>query len=350
MMDERLNSPFVRHLSSDGAIAQLGERLNGIQEVGGSTPPGSTSLAITSATKCVGPSLFYFCHDLDIELDIRLRPGRLPRKGLTPMTMPRAALAAVISCALSGGAGATPLSAAGSLPNVAQVHKIAWVCGPDRCWWQGPGPAPGPAPSPGPEPGPGPGPGPGAGPGPGPGAGPGPGPGPRVGRGPGGPCAIIRAACERAGFVHGGARTGNGLQIDCIRPIIEGRPPPARTALPLPQIDPQIVAACRARRGMGGGPPPAGPSEQPPPGYGQPPGGGAPPPGYRPLPGAAPDSGGPPPGGAPPQGNEPENGPMPPPGGPPPSNQPPSGNNPESAPSAPPGNPSQPGGPSRVND
>ena len=32
---------IVRHLI--GAIAQLGERLNGIQEVGGSTPPGSTS-------------------------------------------------------------------------------------------------------------------------------------------------------------------------------------------------------------------------------------------------------------------------------------------------------------------
>jgi hypothetical protein len=28
---------------TDGAIAQLGERLNGIQEVGGSIPPGSTS-------------------------------------------------------------------------------------------------------------------------------------------------------------------------------------------------------------------------------------------------------------------------------------------------------------------
>src|SRR6202008_1514449 len=28
-----------------GAIAQLGERLNGIQEVGGSTPPGSTTKA-----------------------------------------------------------------------------------------------------------------------------------------------------------------------------------------------------------------------------------------------------------------------------------------------------------------
>jgi hypothetical protein len=32
----------VHNLSSGGAIAQLGERLNGIQEVGGSTPPGST--------------------------------------------------------------------------------------------------------------------------------------------------------------------------------------------------------------------------------------------------------------------------------------------------------------------
>ena len=44
--------PIFRHPRTDlgsivansvcGAIAQLGERLNGIQEVGGSTPPGST--------------------------------------------------------------------------------------------------------------------------------------------------------------------------------------------------------------------------------------------------------------------------------------------------------------------
>ena len=32
-----------RHRVPRGAIAQLGERLNGIQEVGGSTPPGSTT-------------------------------------------------------------------------------------------------------------------------------------------------------------------------------------------------------------------------------------------------------------------------------------------------------------------
>src|SRR5437764_7429920 len=35
--------PHVDPIVVIGAIAQLGERLNGIQEVGGSTPPGSTS-------------------------------------------------------------------------------------------------------------------------------------------------------------------------------------------------------------------------------------------------------------------------------------------------------------------
>ena len=34
----------------DGAVAQLGERLNGIQEVGGSIPLGSTSLRLDGAT------------------------------------------------------------------------------------------------------------------------------------------------------------------------------------------------------------------------------------------------------------------------------------------------------------
>ena len=31
-------------MSANGAIAQMGERVNGIHEVGGSIPPGSTSL------------------------------------------------------------------------------------------------------------------------------------------------------------------------------------------------------------------------------------------------------------------------------------------------------------------
>ena len=40
-----LATPDDRCLIPGGAIAQLGERLNGIQEVGGSTPPGSTTSA-----------------------------------------------------------------------------------------------------------------------------------------------------------------------------------------------------------------------------------------------------------------------------------------------------------------
>jgi hypothetical protein len=33
----------------DGAIAQLGERLRGTQEVGGSIPPGSTIICVSTA-------------------------------------------------------------------------------------------------------------------------------------------------------------------------------------------------------------------------------------------------------------------------------------------------------------
>ena len=41
----RQGPPRLRDIS--GAIAQLGERLNGIQEVGGSIPPGSTKFSGT---------------------------------------------------------------------------------------------------------------------------------------------------------------------------------------------------------------------------------------------------------------------------------------------------------------
>jgi hypothetical protein len=61
------------------------------------------------------------------------------------------------------------------------------------------------------------------------------------------PCAEIVAACRQAGFVQGGAKAGNGLQLDCIAPIIQGTPQPRRASQPLPQIAPQLVAACKAR-------------------------------------------------------------------------------------------------------
>jgi len=62
-----------------------------------------------------------------------------------------------------------------------------------------------------------------------------------------GPCQQIMAACRQAGFVQGGAKTGAGLQVDCVRPVMQGgtfqRP---KASKPLPQVDQQIVAACKA--------------------------------------------------------------------------------------------------------
>src|SRR5262249_13695628 len=62
-----------------------------------------------------------------------------------------------------------------------------------------------------------------------------------------GPCQQITAACEQAGFVKGGAKAGAGLAVDCVRPVMQGgtfqRP---KASKPLPQVDPQIVAACKA--------------------------------------------------------------------------------------------------------
>jgi hypothetical protein len=85
------------------------------------------------------------------------------------------------------------------------------------------------------------------------------------------PCAQIREACAAAGFVPNGANMGVGILVDCIRPIMAGTPQRRRAAKPLPEIDPQIVVACKSRNpnfGMGGGtggqsPNPSGTMESP---------------------------------------------------------------------------------------
>jgi hypothetical protein len=61
-----------------------------------------------------------------------------------------------------------------------------------------------------------------------------------------GACGQIIAACQQAGFERGGAKAGNGIGVDCIRPIMQGRPQPRRATKPLPQIAPELVAACSA--------------------------------------------------------------------------------------------------------
>jgi N-acetylglucosamine-6-sulfatase len=59
-------------------------------------------------------------------------------------------------------------------------------------------------------------------------------------------CAQIAAACQRAGFVRGGATAGEGLIADCIRPILQGTAQPPKASKPLPRVDAKLVAACRA--------------------------------------------------------------------------------------------------------
>jgi N-acetylglucosamine-6-sulfatase len=66
-----------------------------------------------------------------------------------------------------------------------------------------------------------------------------------------GPCRRIREACEHAGFVQGGAHQGLGLQVNCVRPLLEGATAGRRAARPLPAVDPGLIAACRAQSPKG---------------------------------------------------------------------------------------------------
>ena len=63
----------------------------------------------------------------------------------------------------------------------------------------------------------------------------------------GGPCEKIKQACLDAGFMFGRAKGGKGLGTDCIVPIMQGTSQPSTAVLPLPQIDPKMVAICRIR-------------------------------------------------------------------------------------------------------
>jgi lipoprotein-anchoring transpeptidase ErfK/SrfK len=59
-----------------------------------------------------------------------------------------------------------------------------------------------------------------------------------------GSCQQIRAACQSAGFAQGAAKLGIGLQLDCIIPIMSGMGQRPRARLPVPQVNPQLVAEC----------------------------------------------------------------------------------------------------------
>ena len=63
-----------------------------------------------------------------------------------------------------------------------------------------------------------------------------------------GPCEQIVQACKSAGFIEGDFKTGNGLWVDCIDPIMRGTGQPSKAKIPLPQVSPEQVAACKAKR------------------------------------------------------------------------------------------------------
>jgi hypothetical protein len=77
-------------------------------------------------------------------------------------------------------------------------------------------------------------------------------------RGPG-PCQQIVAACKSAGFIEGDYETGNGLQVDCIDPIMRGAPQPPKAKIPLPAVSSETVAACKQRHPNFGEPKPGAP-------------------------------------------------------------------------------------------
>jgi len=63
-----------------------------------------------------------------------------------------------------------------------------------------------------------------------------------------GPCEQVVQACKSAGFIAGDYKTGNGLWVDCVRPIMRGTGQPPKAKIPLPQVSADVVAACKAKR------------------------------------------------------------------------------------------------------
>jgi hypothetical protein len=75
------------------------------------------------------------------------------------------------------------------------------------------------------------------------------------------PCTQVESACRSAGFLDGESKEGKGLWSNCIEPVMQGRPEPKGTKLPLPRIDHKVVAACHAKDPTFGEPRKAKPKE-----------------------------------------------------------------------------------------
>ncbi|HTQ72691.1 MAG TPA: hypothetical protein VMI74_00255 [Burkholderiales bacterium] len=70
---------------------------------------------------------------------------------------------------------------------------------------------------------------------------------------PPGPCKEIANACRNAGFIKGDWKKGDGLWRDCVDPIMQGKSTAPGATKPLPQVDPSLVSACKAKHPKYGG-------------------------------------------------------------------------------------------------
>ncbi len=60
-----------------------------------------------------------------------------------------------------------------------------------------------------------------------------------------GACRQVRQACLSAGFVKGAAKEGKGLWLDCVDPVMQGVAKVNKAGIPLPVVDPSVIAACK---------------------------------------------------------------------------------------------------------
>lgn len=62
-----------------------------------------------------------------------------------------------------------------------------------------------------------------------------------------GPCKQIAEACEKAGFMKGDWKKGDGLWRDCVDPIMQGQTTVPGATKSLPTVDASLVSACKAK-------------------------------------------------------------------------------------------------------
>ena len=67
------------------------------------------------------------------------------------------------------------------------------------------------------------------------------------------PCKQIEQACKNAGFIPGDWKKGDGLWRDCVDPIMQGQANVPGATKPLPAVNANAIAECKAQHPKFGG-------------------------------------------------------------------------------------------------